>query len=356
MPVNSIKILLVILYLTIWGFNSAHPKTFKIDGVYLVVNNQMLTRSEALEYLKTFENKIEQSPYTFEEKTKKIKELNNSLLKSLVQELLLLDRADALGLEPTEKEIEDRLDQIAEKQPEIFEAFRENELQEQLIKDFKKQRVIAHEIESRIRTDEKELKEHCLAELKGQRKIGLSQILFRGDEEDAQKKAIEVKKAFKAGTDFGRLAEKFSEDPSVTKTKGRLGYFSQGELLQVINDAAFLLNPGEMSPIISSEFGFHLLHVFDEEVPEGINCEKLTPSQNNQYANVVYGKKRDRLLQDYLQELWACARIEVKNPFDSGLPHEKNLPKMKVTNKSCRVRLGAIRERAIEKAKNTSKK
>ena len=356
MHVKLIQTFLVLMISAFWGFSTAHSEIFRIDGIYLVVNNQMLTRSEALDTSKTLKSRIEQSPLSAEEKTIKLEELKNGLLKSLVQELLLLDRADALGLEPKEKEIEDRLDQIAEKQPELFNSFGEEELQEQLIRDFKKQRVIAHEIESRIRTDEEQLREHCLTELKRLRKIGLSQILFRGTEQEAKRKAMEVKKAFEAGTDFESLAIKFSEDPSAAKNNGRLGFFSQGELLQVINDKAFQLNPGEMSSLVASEFGFHLLHVFDEEIPGDINCDKLSLSQKNQYADVVYGKERDLLLQDYVQELWACARIEVKDPFDSGLPSAESLPNVEDSKNPCRVRLGAIRERAMEKASSQSKK
>ena len=121
----------------------------------------MLTRSEAIDTSKTLKTRIEQSNLSAGEKSKRLAELKNDLLKSLVQELLLLDRADALGLEPTEKEIEGRLDQIAENQPEVLSAYGEKELQEQLIRDFKKQRVISYEIESRIRTDEEEHEQYC---------------------------------------------------------------------------------------------------------------------------------------------------------------------------------------------------
>ena len=347
---------ILLLILLGGGFIPVGAETFRIDGIYLVVNNQMLTRSEAIDTSKTLKTRIEQSNLSAGEKSKRLAELKNDLLKSLVQELLLLDRADALGLEPTEKEIEGRLDQIAENQPEVFSAYGEKELQEQLIRDFKKQRVISYEIESRIRTDEEELEQYCIEESKRLRKIGLSQILFRGDADEAREKALEVKKAFEEGNDFSSLAEKFSEDPSAVKTKGKLGFFSQGELLQSINDAAFLLNPGEMSPLVNSEFGFHLLYVFDEEFPENINCKKLTLDQKNRYADIVYGQEKDLLLQDYIQDLWACARIEVKDPLESGLPSIESLPNVRDASNPCRVRMGAIRERAMEKASSQNKK
>ena len=228
MLVKLKKTSLLLLILFGGGFIPVGAETFRIDGIYLVVNNQMLTRSEAIDTSKTLKTRIEQSNLSAGEKSKRLAELKNDLLKSLVQELLLLDRADALGLEPTEKEIEGRLDQIAENQPEVFNAYGEKELQEQLIRDFKKQRVISYEIESRIRTDEEELEQYCIEESKRLRKIGLSQILFRGDADEARKKALEVKKAFEEGNDFGSLAEKYSEDPSAAKNQRQTWIFQPG--------------------------------------------------------------------------------------------------------------------------------
>ena len=83
--------------------------------------------------------------------------------------------------------------------------------------------------------------------------------------------------------------------------------------------------------------------------------KKMTLAQKNNYADIVYGQERDSLLQDYLSELWSCARIEIKNPYDSGLPPAENLPIVEEVENPCRVRLGAIRERAMEKT-NKSKR
>ena len=98
------------------------------------------------------------------------------------------------------------------------------------------------------------------------------------------------------------------------------------------------------------------MYVFDEEFPENINCKKLTLDQKNRYADIVYGQEKDLLLQDYIQDLWACARIEVKDVIMvSGIINE-SLPNVRDTSNPCRVRMGAIRERAMEKASSQNKK
>ena len=330
-------------------------EVYQIDGIYLVVNNQMMTRSEALDNLESLKNQINRSEMSEDEKQQRLMKLKKGLLKRLVQELLLLDRSQALNVEPPEQEIDARLDDLEENQPGLYEAFSEQELQERMIRDFKKQRVISRDVESRIRANEGEILQFCQKRLRDERRIGLAQILFQNDESSSKEKAVQVRNAFESGTSFKELVEKYSEDPGAARNEGRLGYFQKGELLEVINDTAFALDVGEMSELVHSEFGFHLLYVYDEKITLNINCDKLTLKLKNQYAEILYGRERDLLLEDYLEELWVCARIDVKNPYDSGLPGADLLPKIERPDVECRVRMGAIRKRAMEKARQKQK-
>ena len=330
-------------------------EVYQIDGIYLVVNNQMMTRSEALDTLKSLEGEIIRLEIPQKEKQRRFMELRKNLLKRLVQELLLLDRAKALNLEPTQKEINMRLDEIADNQPELFEIFPEQEIQEQMIRDFKKKRVISRDVESKIRTDEEEIRKLCQNNLRNERRIGLAQILLGNNPSAAQEKATRILNAFESGTSFIELVEKYSEDPVSSRNEGKLGYFQNGELLEVINNAAFALEVGQISKLVYSEFGFHLLYVYDEKISESTDCEKLTLKQKNHFAEILYGQARDELLNIYLEELWVCARIEVKSPRNSGLPEAHRLPAIERPDVECRVRLGAIQKRAMEKARQKNK-
>ena len=92
-------------------------EVYQIDGIYLVVNNQMMTRSEALDNLESLKNQINRSELSEEEKQQRLMKLKKGLLKRLVQELLLLDRSQALNVEPSEQEINARLDELEANQP-----------------------------------------------------------------------------------------------------------------------------------------------------------------------------------------------------------------------------------------------
>ena len=77
--------------------------------------------------------------------------------------------------------------------------------------------------------------------------------------EEAQKLASKIQAQAKGGADFGGLAEKYSDDPSAKGGKGSLGKFSRGTMVKPFGDAAFALKPGEVSSVVETPFGFHVI-------------------------------------------------------------------------------------------------
>jgi len=80
--------------------------------------------------------------------------------------------------------------------------------------------------------------------------------------EEARKKAGEILARVQKGEDFASLAKEFSEGPTA-KNGGDLGYFPRGRMAKEFEDAAFSLKPGEISPLVRTQFGFHIIKVED---------------------------------------------------------------------------------------------
>jgi peptidyl-prolyl cis-trans isomerase D len=95
-------------------------------------------------------------------------------------------------------------------------------------------------------------------------------ILLKTDgKSDADKKALKAKaedlvKQLKNGADFAELAKKYSEDGSKDQG-GDLGWFTHGQMVAEFDNAAFALKPKEISGVVTSQFGYHIIQTLEKE-------------------------------------------------------------------------------------------
>ncbi len=84
------------------------------------------------------------------------------------------------------------------------------------------------------------------------------------DEQKTKERLSDIKKEIEEGEDFAELAQEFSDDVASAQDGGNLGWFGKGKMIEAFEKAAFALKPGEMSEPVRSEFGWHLIKVFDQ--------------------------------------------------------------------------------------------
>lgn len=119
-------------------------------------------------------------------------------------------------------------------------------------------------------------------------------------EEVAKKKELaeKVLEMVKNGQNFADLAMKYSDDPGSAKNGGDLGYFDKSTMVKEFSDAAFSMKPGDVSSgIVETEFGFHIIKVFDkkENVQKFEDVKQAISSnlQYQKYESVIDGLKKE---------------------------------------------------------------
>jgi hypothetical protein len=150
--------------------------------------------------------------------------------------------------------------------------------------------------------DDAEL-ERLFAEQAPGRRVRARHILIRypddpspAQREQTQQLAEEVRERAEAGEDFGDLARRYSEDPGSAQQGGDLGWFEPGMMVQQFEQAAFRLQPGEISDVVETLFGLHVIKVEERETPA---FEELREPFRQQVAEM----RRQESLGDYVQSL-----------------------------------------------------
>ena len=120
-------------------------------------------------------------------------------------------------------------------------------------------------------------KEH-LSEFNQEEQIKASHILIKSDKDDqnkaSKKEKIEsILKRINAGEDFATIAKNESEDPGSKINGGDLGFFTRGMMVEEFSKAAFALKIGEISKVVESPFGFHIIKVTEQKPAQSLSVK-----------------------------------------------------------------------------------
>lgn len=117
-------------------------------------------------------------------------------------------------------------------------------------------------------------------------------------DEEAKKKAEDIKKQLDDGADFGKLAKEESHDTGSAQNNGSLGYVQKGQMVEGFDKALFELEKDEVSDVVKSEFGYHIIKRHNEEKID----EKL-PQIKQQIVSKKIQDNQDEVLKYYKEIL-----------------------------------------------------
>ncbi len=149
-------------------------------------------------------------------------------------------------------------------------------------------RIGAEKFSDKVTLEEDELNAYYEDNIKmftQEEQVKASHILFKSAQDASpeevkkiEEKAASVLERAKKGEDFAALATEFSDDSSKSKG-GDLGYFTKGRMVKEFEDIAFSLKPGEISNLVKTDYGFHIIKVEDKK-------EKAVKTYNEAKAQV----------------------------------------------------------------------
>jgi peptidyl-prolyl cis-trans isomerase C len=128
---------------------------------------------------------------------------------------------------------------------------------------------------------------------------------------DAQKKEARAKidealKEVKAGGDFAEIAKKYSQDGSA-QAGGDLNYFSKGQMVKPFEDATAALKVGEVSGVVETQFGYHVIKLTDKRAPRTVPLLEV----NQRIADYLVNRAKQEKASAFVDSLRSKSRIEV---------------------------------------------
>jgi peptidyl-prolyl cis-trans isomerase SurA len=250
-------------------------------------------------------------------------EMFNQILENEVQDKLLLVRAEEDSIDVDAEYIEElvrlRMRQFKDQNgPEAFNAELERMgLTDRLFRDYLRQNFRRDAIrqqmhgmlKQRVNVSPRDVAEFQKKYLAGESEIdavSISHIVITpkptGDKvKKARKQAEELMVRIKAGEDFAELAREYSEDPGSGSQGGDLGFFSRGTMVPEFEEAAFALKPGEMSDLVQTKYGFHIIRT-DELAADQVRARHILLLTQLDESDVEAAQKRALDIYQRLQK------------------------------------------------------
>lgn len=315
---HIIKVWLIIYFITI----SASAKQV-VESIVAVVNNEIITLTDITDYRNKLETGglVDDALLNLTPAETLLKD-RDRLIHHLIDERIIDSEVRRLNLNVTIERVEQEIRSITGRNQitrnQLREALKERgvsfaEYQDFIKSTLERQSLIEREVAPKIRiTDEEILSYYAQKRESGGQiyQYTLAHILFLprgGNVEEAQQRAESVLTRLKSGqASFEKLAEEYSEDPNF-RDGGLLGRFQAGETLPEIESAVKDLPPGEISHVVRTRVGFHIIKVKERTLVADPQFER----QKEQIHNALYAEAFKKQLRSWLDQQREDAFIRI---------------------------------------------
>lgn len=303
------------------------PVLIDVAGGTSTEKNVALVNGSAISD-KAFESELNQAKQLYSQKGITLSEdqyetVRKKALDNLINQELLYQESQKKGIKVGSDTVSGRLAAMQKRFPseaEFEKVLKEvnlskTDLQFNIARGIAIEELIKAQIAKNVVVTEEENKSFYKTNpqfFKQPEQVKASHILIKVDSkaDDAQKaqakeKIQKIQQKLKNNEDFAALAKEYSEGPSKSKG-GDLGFFSRGQMVKPFENAAFTMKPGEISDIVETQFGYHLIQVTEKKAEQTIVYEEV----KEKISQYLKKQKTNQELQAYIQKLREGAKIE----------------------------------------------
>jgi peptidyl-prolyl cis-trans isomerase C len=291
------------------------------DGAVATVNGVTITQADFDKEMARVRSQFSRSGRSLRES--QLPDIKNRVLETLINRELLYQESQNKGIKVEDAEVNQQVDVLKKRFPneDEFKAallemkVSEVELKSQIRKGMAIQQFVDKDLVQDVKVSETEVKDFYKNNpdmFKQAEQVKASHILIKVDaqadksaKDQANKKIKEIQKKLEDGEDFAALAKEYSEGPS-SANGGDLGYFERGRMVKPFEDAAFKLKPGEVSGMVETPFGYHLIKVVDKKPESDVSYEDA----KGRISQYLEQEKKGKVLERNLEAMRQKAVIE----------------------------------------------
>jgi len=325
---------LLLLTLLLPFSHAAHAEVEELDRIIAVVNEGVITLSELNSRLQQITQQLKESGTPIPQRS----QLQKQLLERMITDKIQLELAKESGIHLSEEELNQVISKLAQdnkltlsqfrqaliNQGTDYDNFREQIRQEILINRIKVKQVdnrvsiSSREVENYLKSSaaiDKDSEYHLLHLL-----IALPEAASPALTREKRQQAASILQQLRDGADFGEMAVSFSNGQQALKG-GDLGWRKAGYLPTLFSDVVINMSPGDLSPVLRSSSGFHILKLADvrgdKQVIHQVKARHILLSNKGGKSNHELKERLTSLLKRIKQgeDFSALARA---NSDDSG--------------------------------------
>jgi peptidyl-prolyl cis-trans isomerase C len=251
-------------------------------------------------------------------------EILRAALDRLITYNAMKQEATARGIAISEADIDAEIAQLQKKFPneaDFKKALGErNTTIEQLKADARVDMLINRMLEAEVSTtaaateaEGRDFYDKNPDKFKQPESVRASHILVMADEkaDQATKTAARTKidgllKRVKSGEDFAKLAKEYSDDGSKDQG-GDLGFFPRGQMVPPFDEAVFKLQPGEVSEVVTTQFGYHIIKLAERKDGSTVPFDQV----KDRVVEFLSNQKKQQRAEAFIEEVKKKAKIEV---------------------------------------------